>query len=1025
RRFWWQRLLRAAAILSLALAGAYVTLPWWLPTDWIKQYLAAEMSEQMGVAVEIDDAQISWDQGLRLEGVRIYSPESFNQATMAEIREIRTDFSPISTLLSGKIEWMEILHPRLYIRVDQQGKTNIAPLEMLEFDFQAKRISVTEAVGIVTLNESPGPVQINIHDMQLLEGRATRFGRITLSGSVEQTPTPAPLTGRVDIQQQADRGTASMAFGFSGLDLDQLLLRQLLNLPLRRLDGAASGSVNLRLNRDGIVDQFSLAVNIANLDAQPIEGASLPIVENAGIELSATYDPITQVVDIEQLGLRLPGLDLKGKGRVYDELALGQLEAIESLELTGSVQPVQMMGFLTGQSLLPGDVLLEGPVLVQLKIRHEDSTIHVQASANADQARVAREGKVIKPAGRTLRGHMVAALDDRVWRLEMAESSLTIGRNVFAGAGRIDDLRPLLDTDYTDRDQLDSLAETLAGSTQWQGQVRLVEPDDLAELSEPLGRLLGPASIEAPVRAEFAYSGPQRRLNVLAGIPQVTALRYGRHFQQQDGQDLQLAISGRLSPGQACLTDGSLTVSLNKQPAVRLSRLQLLCPAGPTGPLEASGRLWLGQVQQLRRMLPALDDQLEGVSGSAEVRFDLSGSDGAWRGRVSADLSELAIDRPGLPEKPTRRRRNVDILTAELSTESRSHAINARAELRSQSDRLELQARWTDLDALAANRLDFLLLQGRLEDIRRLVPESAIAGVGSLSGPLSGRLELRRDRTRWTWQVEAESGALRIAATEGLLKPLSLPVKLGLEGSVEATGPERWQIELSRAQLNLAEGVVDLSASGQLALAGVGSIDETTEPADLLDQADLVFELQADAGKLAQFAEHHLVGWQYSLRPTGRLRGKTKLQLDGGRLRAEVQLDAADVHWPVTKLGELTALAMIPKSTRGRLGPLRLSKPAQVPAELRARLEADLAEDTWRLEDLAGRLGPISATWQAQASDARAGRLSLWTASGGQLAQLLPDLEDLELSGSAWLSARLHVGKLQAEYLQLRFDEFQ
>ena len=67
-RLWWQRLLRAATLAGLVLCAAYVSIPWWAPTDFIRRTMAADMSRQLGVEVTIKRLSLSWDKGIVIEG---------------------------------------------------------------------------------------------------------------------------------------------------------------------------------------------------------------------------------------------------------------------------------------------------------------------------------------------------------------------------------------------------------------------------------------------------------------------------------------------------------------------------------------------------------------------------------------------------------------------------------------------------------------------------------------------------------------------------------------------------------------------------------------------------------------------------------------------------------------------------------------------------------------------------------------------------------------------------------------------
>ncbi|GAH82216.1 unnamed protein product, partial [marine sediment metagenome] len=151
KRRWWQRLLRAAALVLLALIGLYATLPYWVPTGMIRRHLAGVMAEQMDVDVRIAEMSLSWSRGVELRELIIASPESFGGGPMVVVRKIRVAFSPSDFFLRDRIEWMEIEEPHALVQIDRSGNLNLSVLEKLKFDAEPMRISLREAGATVRL----------------------------------------------------------------------------------------------------------------------------------------------------------------------------------------------------------------------------------------------------------------------------------------------------------------------------------------------------------------------------------------------------------------------------------------------------------------------------------------------------------------------------------------------------------------------------------------------------------------------------------------------------------------------------------------------------------------------------------------------------------------------------------------------------------------------------------------------------------------------------------------------------------
>ena len=99
-------------LLVLAAAAAYVTLPWWAPTSYIRRKLAGMMSEQMGVDVRIASMSLSWSGGVEIRDMTIESPPGFGDEPMAFVEKISAEFSPVNFFVYKRLGWMKVEGPR-------------------------------------------------------------------------------------------------------------------------------------------------------------------------------------------------------------------------------------------------------------------------------------------------------------------------------------------------------------------------------------------------------------------------------------------------------------------------------------------------------------------------------------------------------------------------------------------------------------------------------------------------------------------------------------------------------------------------------------------------------------------------------------------------------------------------------------------------------------------------------------------------------------------------------------------------
>ncbi|GAH63240.1 unnamed protein product, partial [marine sediment metagenome] len=242
---------------------------------------------------------------------------------------------------------------------------------------------------------------------------------------------------------------ADALFNFSNIDLGQVPLGKLLGLPLRKLSGRARGSLDLRINRQGVVDQFSFNVLIRDLEVQPDEGPKLPLIPEAGFRISAIYDPVTEdltagLVNIQSASVRLPGIDLAGRASVSTDILRGRWEAVNTLELKGNLYPRRLAALLTGQGHLPGNLEVTGPLSAELSVTREGTVFSTHVRLDATETEFRRSDEVLKPRGVSLKLQLAAKLDRRNWRLEVdrGATELHLGANTFAGGGAVSDVRP-------------------------------------------------------------------------------------------------------------------------------------------------------------------------------------------------------------------------------------------------------------------------------------------------------------------------------------------------------------------------------------------------------------------------------------------------------------------------------------------------------------------------------------------------------------------------------------------------------
>ena len=547
RRRWWQKLCRILVALGMFLAAAYIALPWWAPPGLIRRRLIDQISSQLGLEVRIGEVSLSWGRGLELRDLEIDSPKGFSPGagrTMLRAAVIRTELSPINFFWRGRIGWMEVERPVLNVEIDAEGNVNTSVFDRMRFDTQTDRISVRQAEVNILLPEHQQRLVLGVQDMQFIAGRAKRLGRITMSAELRQDESMAPVALCLDTVRDATPVSATASFNFANVDMAQLNLIKILGLPLRKLAGRCSGSLNLQANDDGRIDRGLLEVVTRQLDLQPLDpGIKLPVIAEAGFRVSASYDPVGGRVELRPFRVRLPGLNMAGTGTLFTEAMAGKWQGISRLKMGGEIRPTQLVAMLTGTNQLPGNLNIAGPIRLDVELDHKGSALEFSGTADATSADFRRGERAIKPPKRKLRVEMKATLDERTFKLDVHRLQMYLGGNTFTGQGTVRDVRKL---PATGRGDLPLAAWDALANWQWKGRAELRDLDSLRSLTAVVERALEGAGLSGPLVGDISIDSRDGLVaQVSLNLPDGTALtRSGRLLKAADQA---VRLSGRAS----------------------------------------------------------------------------------------------------------------------------------------------------------------------------------------------------------------------------------------------------------------------------------------------------------------------------------------------------------------------------------------------------------------------------------------------------------------------------------------------
>ncbi|KKK83433.1 hypothetical protein LCGC14_2793460, partial [marine sediment metagenome] len=176
----------------------------------------------------------SWGTGVTVEDLQIGNPAGFDGERMLTVESVRCDLSPIYSAWTGRLKWMEVEGSRLDVVVregDDGTEVNIAALAPLMEMPPPGRMAVRDAGATIHLPRNERLLELRVGDLQYVQGRLTRAGRLTMSAALAQEGGAAPMTLMSTLGGPSSAGGAEASFRFSNVDIAQLNLPGLLGLP--------------------------------------------------------------------------------------------------------------------------------------------------------------------------------------------------------------------------------------------------------------------------------------------------------------------------------------------------------------------------------------------------------------------------------------------------------------------------------------------------------------------------------------------------------------------------------------------------------------------------------------------------------------------------------------------------------------------------------------------------------------------------------------------------------------------------
>jgi hypothetical protein len=335
RRSWWRLFRRGVVLPAVLMLIAYVTIPWWLPRDWLRGQIIAQLQNDFGRPVSLAGLEVSWRDGVVLRDLRIYQADNFRSRAggddFVRIEQVSFPLTPITTVVWHRIGRMELNDTRVAIVRNEQGELNIDDLRLPQPTLEIGQVACNGTTIKLINRRSDHVAEVRLGAVDVCMDSPRGSIRAFVSGHGAYRPADGrsrnlgdfSVTADVlDPSVQIDTGSTAGAGGarqggrvrlsWQTVDLASLTMNdwpELRELGLLGVAGTCSGQLDLRLDETGVAD-WRLTGHIDRVDlavAGSPGGVHLP---DGQIDLTGRYD-LANLRSVAELELNLRGLALQ------------------------------------------------------------------------------------------------------------------------------------------------------------------------------------------------------------------------------------------------------------------------------------------------------------------------------------------------------------------------------------------------------------------------------------------------------------------------------------------------------------------------------------------------------------------------------------------------------------------------------------------------------------------------------------------------------------------------------------------
>src|SRR5262245_39099703 len=179
--------------------AAFALLPYWLPTSLLRAQIVDALQKSLGCPLRIGAVSIGWGSGVVIDRLQIFQHKDASEL-IAELRQVRADFSPIRLIFGRGIERLELIEPVLQVRIDSRGRLNRGNLAM-DGPPPARQIDVRNARCVIEDERAGTRAELAFGDVSLSLDPSGGHANVRIDGNLIRDLRASPESsspGRFD-----------------------------------------------------------------------------------------------------------------------------------------------------------------------------------------------------------------------------------------------------------------------------------------------------------------------------------------------------------------------------------------------------------------------------------------------------------------------------------------------------------------------------------------------------------------------------------------------------------------------------------------------------------------------------------------------------------------------------------------------------------------------------------------------------------------------------------------------------------